>query len=369
MSVTIEPVEIRSPEDPALGQLCQQLRELSDALDFPDENGQTRWPLAQLDLCAQYGVFRWFLDEEFGGLGWSDRELTEGYLALSSACQTTTFIITQRTGACRRIALSGNAFAREQLIAPLLNGSQFSTVGISHLTTSRRHLANPVLAAEETDSGFILNGFSPWVTGGIHADTIVVGAELKDGRQILTVVPTDVSGVHAETPADLVSLSGSHTGKVSFTDVYVDAKWLLAGPVENVMAAGIGARTGGLQTSTLALGLSGAAIEFIFSEAEKRPDLLPPAQALRNERESLKQILLQSASGDESCGTETLRQHCNSLVLRSTQAALSAAKGMGFVTGHPVGRWCREALFFMVWSCPQPVVNAQLCQLAGISVD
>jgi hypothetical protein len=53
-------------------------------------------------------------------------------------------------------------------------------------------------------------------------------------------------------------------------------------------------------------------------------------------------------------------------VLRSTQAALAAAKGAGYVVGHPAGRWCREALFFLVWSCPQPVLSANLCELAGI---
>lgn len=369
MSDCNAPVEIKSPHDPALMELCSQLHDLSGGLDFQDVTGAYPWPQKQLELCARYGVFRWFLNPEYGGLGWSDHDLTLGYLALSAACQTTTFIITQRTGACRRIALSGNDFARKELIPALLDGSQFSTVGISHLTTSRRHLGQPVLRAEQTDSGFVLNGFSPWVTGAIHADTIVVGAELQDGRQLLIVVPTDSPGVTTERPADLVALSGSHTGKVSLKNVYVDQQWLLAGPIENVMSEGIGARTGGLQTSTLAIGLSGAAIDFILKEGDKRPDLLSPARALSEERETLREILLQSASGAESCGTEELRQRCNSLVLRSTQAALSAAKGMGFVAGHPVGRWCREALFFMVWSCPQPVVNAQICQLAGIATE
>jgi hypothetical protein len=52
--------------------------------------------------------------------------------------------------------------------------------------------------------------------------------------------------------------------------------------------------------------------------------------------------------------------------LRATQAALAAAKGTGFVVGHPAGRWCREALFFLVWSCPRPVAAANLCELAGL---
>ncbi len=369
MSDQIEPAEIRSPDDPALVDLCDQLRELSAALDFQDAQSNFPWPQQQLDLCARYGVFRWFLDSQYGGFGWSDHDVTLGYLALSAACQTTTFVITQRTGACRRIALSGNDFARDQLIPNLLDGTQFSTVGISHLTTSHRHLDKPVLQAEETDAGFVLNGFIPWVTGGVHADTIVTGAQLEDGRQILIIVPTDSAGVRAERPADLVALSASHTGKVVLENVQVDRQWLLAGPVENVMTSGIGAKPGGLQTSTLAIGLAAAAVDFIFSESEKRSELVRPAKALRDELEMLKDWLLQSALGKEACGTEELRRRCNSLVLRSTQAALSAAKGLGFITGHPVGRWCREALFFMVWSCPQPVANAQLCQLAGIATE
>jgi len=70
--------------------------------------------------------------------------------------------------------------------------------------------------------------------------------------------------------------------------------------------------------------------------------------------------------GTPSCTKESLRQRANSLVSRASQAALSAAKGSGYVVGHPAGRWCREALFFLVWSCPQPVAAANLCELAGI---
>ena len=68
------------------------------------------------------------------------------------------------------------------------------------------------------------------------------------------------------------------------------------------------------------------------------------------------------------CTNDELRARANSLVLRATQAALAAAKGTGYVVGHPAGRWCREALFFLVWSCPQGVLNANLCELAGVGV-
>ncbi|MEX1224544.1 MAG: acyl-CoA dehydrogenase, partial [Pirellulales bacterium] len=72
------------------------------------------------------------------------------------------------------------------------------------------------------------------------------------------------------------------------------------------------------------------------------------------------------ARGEPACGPEQLRTRANSLALRASQASLTAAKGAGYVWGHPAGRWCREALFFLVWSCPQPVLAANLCEFAGI---
>ena len=80
----------------------------------------------------------------------------------------------------------------------------------------------------------------------------------------------------------------------------------------------------------------------------------------------LKEELIRTAKGTAECSLQDLRVKSNSLALRSTQAALAAAKGSGYVEGHPAGRWCQEALFFLVWSCPQPVLNANLCELAGI---
>lgn len=351
---------ITSPEDPALDELCRELAARTDALDQSGE-----WPREQLRLLGEYGVYEWFLPEEWGGQRWTDADCIRGYLRLSEACLTTTFILTQRTGACQRIA-DGDTPRKAELLPDLVSGESFATVGISHLTTSRRHLARPVLAATETRDGFLLDGFSPWVTGGAHASTIVTGATLDDGRQILAAVPTDLPGVSADEPTKLVGLSASHTGAVRFSKVRLSHDWLLGGPVENVMSRGIGGNTGGLQTSTLALGLARAAISYLQREAAQRDDLVAPADALRRDVELAIEDLLALAAGQTSCTQQDLRFRANSLALRATQAALTAAKGTGYVAGHPAGRWCREALFFLVWSCPQPVAAAALCDLAGL---
>lgn len=350
---------IEAPEGEPLDSLCARLRDWSSRW-----TGVNQWPRAALEACAQAGVFRWFLPRSQGGMGWSEADQTRGYLRLAEADLTTTFAMTQFVGAMRRIAASENSQVVDAWLPSLLSAERFATVGISHLTTSRRHLDRPVLRAAPTDHGFLLDGMSPWVTGAPHADLIVTGATLDDGRQVLLAVPGKADGVEAGPGVELVALSASCTDQVTFNGVQVDRSMLLGGPVEQVLQSGIGARTGGLQTSTLAVGLAQAAVNFLATEAERREDLRAATDGLRREVETLTSKLLAASDGQVDCDASEIRAAANRLVLRSTQAAMTAAKGAGFVAGHPVGRWCREALFFLVWSCPQPVTHAHFCELA-----
>jgi alkylation response protein AidB-like acyl-CoA dehydrogenase len=161
-------------------------------------------------------------------------------------------------------------------------------------------------------------------------------------------------------------LSGSHTGEIRLDRVAVSRELLLAGPGKNIMQGAHGAKTGGLQTSTLAVGLASSAVDYLERESKQRADLARPTAELQREHRALANDLLALAAGNEVCTNEALRARANSLVLRATQAALAAAKGSGYVVGHPAGRMAREALFFLVWSCPAPVMQANLCELAGL---
>lgn len=354
--------KITAPHESALDDLCRVLAETADTLDLDE-----RWPAESLAHCAAGGVYEWFVPPRWGGQGWSSADQLRGYLKLSEACLTTAFILTQFTGACSRLVHSEQAAVTDGWLPRLVRGEAFTTLGISHLTTSRRHLARPALRAEETADGFVLDGYSPWVTGARHADMVVTGATLPDGRHLLLALPTDLPGVVCPPPARLTALTSSDTGPLECRQVRVGRDCLIAGPAADLMSSGGGA-TGGLQTSALALGLSQAAVHFLQDQAQRRGELETPARQLHAEAQRLRDSLLQLAEGTAGDHTpQTLRTAANSLVLRSTQAALAAAKGTGFVRGHRAGRWCREALFFLVWSCPQPVVAANLCQLAGLA--
>jgi alkylation response protein AidB-like acyl-CoA dehydrogenase len=312
---------------------------------------------------ARAGVLGWAIPREYGGQGSDGVDLLSGYERVAAACLTTAFILSQRDAAVRRVVGSGNQTLCRQLLRPLACGGCFATVGLSQLTTSRQH-QQPAMTARLTTDSLILNGVMPWVTGAPEADHFITGAVLEDGKQILAVLPGETAGVRIEAPLELMALQGSLTAAVRCDNVVLDRQYLLAGPVEQVMTGARGG-TGGLETSCLALGLAGAAIDFLHAEAKTRPELRASVDNLEQDRRNLRRELHRLAlEGSTAAAAAELRARANNLVLRATQAALTAAKGSGFLLNHPAQRWARQALFFLVWSCPRPVAEATLAYLA-----
>jgi alkylation response protein AidB-like acyl-CoA dehydrogenase len=322
------------------------------------------WPATSWEALRRADVLGWCLPPEYGGQGLDGLDLLGGYERLAGACLTTCFILSQRDAACRRLRDSDREDLRQELLPPLARGETFATVGLSQLTTSRQHGA-PALRASSVEGGFRLEGTIPWVTGAERADFFVIGATLDDGRQILSVLPRRLEGVSVGPPLDLMALQGSLTAEVRCNHVTLPPRWLLAGPAERVMAGGRGG-TGGLETSCLALGLAGAALAYLGREAEGRRDLLPPALKLQEGRDGLRSELRHfAAAGCTPEQAAALRARANALVLQTTQTALAASKGSGFLRQHPAQRWARQALFFLVWSCPRPAVEATLAYLTS----
>lgn len=346
--------------------LLDQLQERSGALADPDA-----WPTEQLAAMSEAGVLGWQVPTEFGGSERTALEVAAGYERLAAACLTSTFVLTQRNAAIQRIVSSGNDDLKNELLPRLADDSLFATVGISHLTTSRQHWKKPTVEVDAVDAGFIFQGSIPWVTGADKADFVVSGGTLLDGKQVLVAIDTKSEGVAIDPPAGLLALNASRTASIRLDNVYVEWSHLLHGPVDQVMKqAGGGA--GSFTTSALAVGHAAAAIRLLREEAERRPelsDILEPFELehARTSSDLAEATGLTTDTPPEHLTAEALRRRSNSLALRSTQACLAASKGAGFVQGHPAGRLVNEALFFLVWSCPQPVVMANMREFAGIA--
>ncbi|MFO0846486.1 MAG: acyl-CoA dehydrogenase family protein [Gemmataceae bacterium] len=319
------------------------------------------WPAASWDALRQGGVLAWAVPKEHGGLGLQAAELLEGQAALGAACLTTAFALSQREAALRTLLRFPDNPRAAGWPARLVRGDGFVTVGLSQLTTSRQHRGTPALLATPTDKGYRLDGEAPWVTAADRADALVLGANLADGRQALFLVPTDMAGLSIGPPMPLAALVGSRTAAVRCDGVELPGDCLLAGPGEQVLGPSAG---GGLETSALAVGLGDAATRWLEEEAARRPGLDAVVAAFVGERSAVRRQMVGLAT--DACDRETvlaLRVRATRFALRATQTALVVAKGAGFVAPHPVQRWARQALFFLVWSCPRPAAEGLLDDL------
>jgi alkylation response protein AidB-like acyl-CoA dehydrogenase len=351
------------PEAPAITALSEALTAADGLADLSGE-----WPETLWGLLADAGATRWSIPREYGGEERTRPLLVQRYAQLAEASLTAMFILSQHDAAIRRLAAAADRPTARQWLATIAEGGAIATVGLSQLTTSRR-LGSKALVATEVGKGrYRLNGGMPWVTAAERADVIVTGAFLDDDRQMLLALPADLPGVLIKPAFDLAALQASRTAEVVVNGVEIDASDVLLGPTANIASQPGAVGTAGLETSALALGQSAAAINGLASVlALGREDLADPLTLLRESWRQSWEYLLACARGEgDASSAGEVRTLANALALRSTQAYLTARKGSGFLRSDPAQRWARQALFFLVWSCPSPVAQAAIRDLAGI---
>jgi alkylation response protein AidB-like acyl-CoA dehydrogenase len=278
------------------------------------------WPADDLADLGTIGAWQWFVPAKFGGDGVDPLELHLRYEAIASASLATALIVSQRDSAVGLIEGSENQEMREELLPGLARGDFFSTIGIAQLTTSRQA---GLRAADEGDH-FRLDGAIPWCTGAAKAKAIVAGAVTEDGRQILFVLPTDLSGVTVTPPMELVSLRSSWTARVELRSVRLAKRQILRGPVSKALAG----KSKGipLGQTFLAFGLCRGALELMMEDGTERAKSL--AGRLNERLLNLRgEVLEICRRGQETDAGPKLRAACNDLALRITQSLVALQKG------------------------------------------
>jgi alkylation response protein AidB-like acyl-CoA dehydrogenase len=343
----------------------EQARAIRRLLARPSQEGD--WPAEAWAAYHSIGVLRWTIPREFDGSAFSSAEVIAGCVELARIDLAPAFVLSQFQSACTRLVSTDNKEMRSRWLPVLARGNSLTTVGLSHLTTSRQHTIEPSVAAEPIDGGYRISGEIPWVTSGNRAAVIVCGAVLPDRRQIVFALPRDRAGLTVEPWWKLLALTGSETGPLRLDRVEIRREEIVAGPAEQVMYQGASGGTGSLTTSGLALGHALNCVDQLEFEALQRPALGEIVAAFRSDAERLTAALL-GAAGDDDLPHETpgeLRARSTALALSASQALLTASKGAGFVAGHPAERLAREAMFFLVWSCPQTVSSRLLKEFSG----
>jgi alkylation response protein AidB-like acyl-CoA dehydrogenase len=334
--------------------LATQLKASAHAHDLSG-----KWPETDLIALEPLGARRWAVPKSFGGDDLDPLALHRRYEAIAAASLATALILTQRDSAIGILAMSENDSLRRELLPRLISNESFTTVGIAQLTTSRQGGA-PVLRATPSAIGYELDGFIPWSTGACESEFIVAGAATEDGQQILFALPMDSSGVECGGPMPLVALRATRTSEIRCRDFLLEKRLLLRGPMQNVLA---GRRILPLGQAFLALGHCRGILDLIATHDSDR------ARALHGRLEAqlnpLRQQVLESSASDSTDANPALRGACADLAVRAANSAVALFKGSALLADHPAQRLAREAMFLLVWSCPDPVIDCTVDILSG----
>ena len=325
----------------------------------------TNWPFIDLAQLQAAGAMQWAIPEANGGDDLPALDLHLRYERLATASVATALIFTQRDAAAGLIDAATDSPRRTKMLNRLAKNEIWATVGIAQLTTSRQG-GTPALAAERIEGGYLLNGIIPWCTGVHQSAFVVAGATCEDGRQILFLLQQHQQGVELDRPMDLVALTCTLTSSIRLKKVMIEDSWILRGPSANALAGRKNSLT--LGQTFIANGLTQAALNLIgehFSDRAKAAhDGL--ARQLAEVREEIVALCQADREADAAAMNARLRGTCNDLALRTTHTAIALYKGAALLRDHPAQRLAREAMFLLVWSCPNPVIDCTVDLLSEV---
>lgn len=184
---------------------------------FPDE---------LIPQMAELGLFGITVPTEYGGVGASNtiyglamQELERGDSGVRS------FASVQNSLVMFPINSYGSEQTKKKYLPKLASGEYVGCFGL----TEPDYGSNPggmITTAEETDSGYVINGAKMWITNGTIADVAVVWAKL-DGVVRGFVVEKSFAGFTAPEMKGKHSLRASVTSELIFQDCEV--------PKENIL--------------------------------------------------------------------------------------------------------------------------------------
>ncbi len=351
----------------AAKQICDTVIEpRAEAVDNGDAD-----PADNLRALADAGLVGVTTSAEWGGSGCSgafQREFTE---ALTAACGTTWFILTQHLGSCGTIAGSRNTTLRERFLRDMAAGRHYVGVGFGHLRRKE-----PMILATPVSGGYRLTGTAPWVTGYPYLSGIIFGASLETDtdRHVYLYAPAEESDALRSTPPlPLCAMNATATTEVELRNLFVPEENFVKWSTRDEMAKGDFYGIAGATAPPL--GCATGALKTLRSVAEKRGDGLPvlPAAvtAFANEIDECRATARRVADGPKDTPEykeEALnaRAWAIEVAVRVSHAAVAGAGGAGNSRLHPAQRRFREAMFYTLTAQTGDILSATVERVSRV---
>ncbi len=155
--------------------LVDRAREIADEVFFPAAAGIDSCgalPRQLLDLLASEGFYGVTADPSDGGLDVAGLVGVGPMVeAFAGGCLSAAFVWLQHLGVVRGVSGADDPAVRRRWLAPLASGRCRSGIALAGLRPGPDQLR-----VHRTDSGWVLNGRAPWLTGWDLIDVVYVAA-------------------------------------------------------------------------------------------------------------------------------------------------------------------------------------------------
>jgi alkylation response protein AidB-like acyl-CoA dehydrogenase len=312
---------------------------LAEQVLFPaatavDESGTI--PAGHFDLLAERGFYGLAAPVTLGGMGLSFPAACQVVETLASGCLCTTFVWLQHHGVVLQLAYGPSAQLREEWLPRLVSGETRAGVALAGTLPGP-----PVLTAEPTADGYVLNGNSPWVTGWGIVEVLAVAA--RDGENLVwALVDAKESDTLKVDPLRMVAVSASNTVTARFSSHPVPANRVIAArPYAEWAKGDVGALR---MNGSLSLGLTRRCLSLMGPTS-----LDAELAAARHQLDAV-----------EAEGMSAARARASALAQRAATVLVAGTGSQAILLGHHAQRLAREAMFLLVFGSRPGIKQALL---------
>ena len=250
---------------------------------------------------------------------------------------------------------------KERWLPPFVSGEQMWAIAMTEPGTGS-DLAGMKTTAKLSADGthYVLNGAKTFITGGVHADRVIVCARTApaspENRRLgisLLAVDTKSDGYAVGRKLDKLGLKTSDTAELSFTDVKVPVEDLLGEEGQGFFYLGRNLPQERLGIAVGAYAQAAAAIRFTMDYVHQRTVFGQPVAAFQNTKFELAacKAKVDAAQAVVDRGTEALdageltpaeaasaKLFCTEVAADVIDRCLQLHGGYGFMNEYPIAR-------------------------------
>jgi butyryl-CoA dehydrogenase len=247
-------------------------RELAPKARELDRTG--RWPAESFRAMGELGLMGVMVPTEYGGAGADTISYALAMEEVARACAATSVIMSVNNSlVCDNLLKYGTEAQKRDILVPIASGQQIGCFGLTE-PASGSDAAHMETVAEKDGDHWVLNGSKNWISGGPHAEYMVVyvASDRSKGAKGVTafVVPRDTPGYLPQAPDKKLGIHAAQSCTVFFENCRIPRSLQLGEEGQGFKMAMATLDGGRIGIASQAVGIAQAAYEKAVAYSKER---------------------------------------------------------------------------------------------------